>query len=100
MGVVGRADHHRVDRLVHRIEQLAEIGEGFGLGIAAGDGGEVVLVDVADGHDVLHRAGRFELGLASAADTDHRNVELGIRRSCVQQRRHGKSRQAGGRGSA
>ena len=51
VGVVGRADDHRVEVLL--VEQLAPVDVGLGLGELLGGLGQVVVVDVAQGDDVL-----------------------------------------------
>ena len=64
MDLVGRADHDGVEALV--IDRLAPIDIGLGLGELLGCGGQVTLVDVAQGDDVL-AADRAHVGAAGAA---------------------------------
>ena len=54
VGVLGGADGHRVDVLL--VEHLAPVGVGLGLGMPLGGLGQVVVIHVAQGDDVL--AGR------------------------------------------
>ena len=51
--VVGRADHHGVDPVANLVEHPAEVVECLGLGMALGGLAQVMLVDVAEGDDVL-----------------------------------------------
>ena len=68
--VVRRAHRHGVDALVHLVQQLAVVGELPGLGEAARGGGEMVRIDVADGHHVAQPGGVVGVGVALALQAD------------------------------
>ena len=85
VGVVGRADGHRVDALAHLVEHLAEVGVALGLGkpLLAGVV-QRAFVDVADGDHVAGVAGvaRIARALAANADAGHGDRSLGDLLSC------------------
>ena len=72
MSMIGRAHQHGVDLFLHAAEHLAEVDEGTGLGPAACGAGQEILIDVAEGHDVLAATGvvvgRSPIGNAHAGD--------------------------------
>ncbi len=72
--VVRRGDDHRVDVLL-LVEHLAEIRPLLRVGILLEDGGRVLGVHVAQGHDVLARA-LGDVVLPHAADADAGDVQL------------------------
>jgi hypothetical protein len=76
--VIGRGDHHRVDVLL-LFEHSAEIDVGLGAGERFEGALEVVLLDVAEGHDVFGGE-TADVARAHAADADAGNVELFARR--------------------
>jgi len=78
VGVIGGAHHHGVDLLVHFAEHLAEVGVGFGLRMALGGRGEVVLVHVAQCHDVLV-CDPGEVAAPAPGHAYDRDIELLIR---------------------
>jgi len=71
--MVRRAAEHRVEALV--IEALAPVDVGLGLGEPLGAVREVLLVHVAESHDVLAGDG-VEMGVGPAPGADHGDVEL------------------------
>lgn len=81
VGVVGGSDEDGVDVVRHGVEELAEVGEGFGLGKEGlgfgGVGSEQV--DVAEGHDLAESASveGFEVVEALVADADDGEVNGG-----------------------
>jgi len=75
--LIGRADGHRVEILL--IEHLPPIDVGFGPGVFRGGGGEVVFVDIAQGHDVF-AADAAHIGPAAAVDADNADVEFFVGR--------------------
>ena len=75
VGMVRGADGDRVDVLGHRIEHLAEVVELFRLGeLGIGVPGAVV-IDIAEGHDVLI-AQCVQVGPAASANSDAGDIEL------------------------
>ena len=82
VGMVGRADGHRVDVLRHRIEHLAEVVEflrpgELGVGVSRPAG-----IDIAEGDNVLVRKG-IQVGPSAASDADAGDVELLARERSV-----------------
>jgi hypothetical protein len=75
--VVGGRDEHRVDVLL-RLEHLAEVGVVRGVGAALGGVAEVVLVDVAQRHDlrVGHLQDALDVLPPAAGDADDGDGEL------------------------
>ena len=84
--MIGRRDHHAVN-LLHLVQHPAVIRELLRLGILLEDVRRVLLVHVAQGHDVLalHLA---QVGPALPADTDAGEVQLLVGRARGAQPRH------------
>jgi len=78
--MVGRADDHGIDLGVHFVQQLAEVLVPLGLREAVEHPAAALVVDVAQGHDVL--VGHpVHVVAAAAADADAGDVQLFVRRS-------------------
>ena len=98
VGVIGRADHHDVDRLLHFAPHFAEIDVRLGLGILLGDRRQVPFVDIADGDHVFQAAGSVQLGFAPPSWPNHGHIEFVAARLGLHIGRHGKSRRSGNGG--
>ena len=68
--VVRRAHRHGVDALVHLVQQLAEVRELPGLGKAISGRGQIIHINIANGHDVAQAAGVVGIGVALAFQPD------------------------------
>ncbi|TXT58178.1 MAG: hypothetical protein BAJALOKI3v1_1400001 [Promethearchaeota archaeon] len=97
--MVGRRDEDAVDLALHLAKHRAEIGVAFGLGVRLGGLGEVPLVDVAEGDDVLapHAA---QVRTAPSGDADNGDGESAVRglpgRAGGEDKRCGEDRPRGG----
>jgi hypothetical protein len=81
VGVIGRADHHGVESRAHLVEHDPIILEPPGLGILLKLFGGVIVVDVAEGDDVVAFGGHgIDVRAALAADADARHVDTGVGR--------------------
>ena len=77
MGVIGGADDHGVDLLVHLVEHHAKVFELRGLGILGELLGGVVFVHVAQSDDVVAQLSHLiHVAAPLAADADAGHVEL------------------------
>jgi hypothetical protein len=77
--VVRRAHHHGIDLFAHLVEHLAKIAEAPRLGMGVETIGGILVIDVAQGHDVLLRK-RLDIECAATADPDEGEVELVVGR--------------------
>src|SRR4029450_10850796 len=80
--MVGHAHGDRVDLLLHRIEHLAVVLEPLRLRVLLEGVPHLAIVDVAEGDDVVARAG-VDARAAPAADADAGDVELVARREAA-----------------
>ena len=77
--MVRRADDHRVDRLVHFVEHLAEVVILLSLFKALKVGAGPFLIHITNGHDILARH-PIDIRPALTADPNTSNIQLFIRR--------------------
>ena len=80
VGVVGRADRHRVDLVAHLLEHLAVVEVLLRLGVLFTHLVEDFAVDVAQGDDLTVSAGVVGVTVSLAADADAREADLFIGR--------------------
>ena len=74
MGVVRRGHHDGVDLLLF-VQHLAEVAIDLRLGVPLEDAGGVLVVYVAEGHDVVLAFDASDVGAALSADADSGDIE-------------------------
>ncbi len=87
VGVVGRADGHRVDLLAHILEHLAVVEVLLRLGILRAHLVEAFAVDVAKGDNLTVLAGVVGVAVSLAANADTGEADLFIGRQTWRGRR-------------
>src|SRR5262249_13100836 len=86
--VLAGAHDHRVESL-GVVEQLAEVGEGDGVLVPAGGGGQVLGVHVTQGGDVLGLGDLTHVAATATPATDDGDVDLAVQITAADERRGG-----------
>ena len=97
--MVGRRDDHGVDPIANLVEHPAEVVERLRLGMALGGLAQAVLVNVAEGDDIL-ASQRLEVVGPATAHTHEGDVQLLGQAAASQKRGYAQNAKARGRESA